>query len=86
MPHPQTVRVNHGDYFNLANQAPAFEKDAHLGKNDVSDAVSLLSATFVTLQPISTVLGRRIGPKYFIPILMLSWGAVCMGHAGITNR
>jgi MFS family permease len=57
-----------------------------LGKNDVSDAVSLLSATFVTLQPFATVLGRRIGPKYFIPILMLSWGAVCMAHAGITNR
>jgi MFS family permease len=42
--------------------------------------------TFVTLQPLSTIIGRRIGVKYWISIMMLSWGAICMGHAGIKNR
>jgi MFS family permease len=45
-----------------------------------------LSVTFVTLQPFSTILGRRFGPKYWIPFLMVCWGSICMAHAGIKNR
>lgn len=42
-----------------------------------------LSVTFVTLQPLSTIVGRRVGVKYWIAIMMLAWGSICMGHAGI---
>jgi len=63
-----------------------FVKDAHLKPNDVSNSVSLLSVTFVILQPFSTALGRRIGPKYWIPSMMLMWGAICMAHAGVKSR
>lgn len=63
-----------------------FPKDANLRVNDISDSVSLLSVTFITLQPFSTALGRRIGPKWYIPIMMMCWGAFCAAHAGIRNR
>lgn len=36
--------------------------------------------------PISTALGRIVGPKRWIPIMMLCWGAVTMAHAGMKNR
>lgn len=45
-----------------------------------------LSVTFVTLQPLSTIVGRRIGVKYWISFMMLAWGSLCMAHAGIRNR
>lgn len=64
----------------------AFPQDAHLRINDISDSLSLLSVTFITLQPFSTVIGRRIGPKYWIAFMMLCWGSVCAAHAGIKNR
>lgn len=36
---------------------------AGLGPDDIPDSVSLLSVTFVTLQPLSVALGRRVGFK-----------------------
>jgi MFS family permease len=48
--------------------------------------MSYFSATFVFLQPFSTALARRASPKYWIPFLMISWGAVSMAHAAIKNR
>ncbi|KAF1986240.1 MFS general substrate transporter [Aulographum hederae CBS 113979] len=76
------------DKSNIGNAATTatFESDAHLGPNDISDSVSLLAITFVTLQPVSTALARRFGPKYWIPFLMVCWGAISMAHAGIHNR
>ncbi|KAH7116123.1 major facilitator superfamily domain-containing protein [Dendryphion nanum] len=61
-------------------------KDANLTQDDIADSVSILSVTFITLQPFSAALGRRIGPKYWIAIMMTCWGAVCMAHAGTKNR
>jgi MFS family permease len=61
-------------------------KDANLKQDDIADSVSILSVTFITLQPFSTALGRRIGPKYWIGIMMLCWGTVCMAHAAVKNR
>ena len=45
-----------------------------------------LSVTFVTLQPLSTIVGRRVGVKYWISFMMLAWGSICMAHASIRNR
>jgi sugar phosphate permease len=61
-------------------------KDAHLTQDDIADSVSILSVTFITLQPFSTAIGRRIGPKYWIACMMLAWGTVCMAHAATKNR
>jgi len=61
-------------------------KDAHLTPDDIPDSVSILSVTFITLQPVSVAIGRRVGPKYWIACMMVAWGAVCMAHAGVKNR
>jgi MFS family permease len=61
-------------------------KDANLTQDDIADSVSILSVTFITLQPFSTAIGRRIGPKYWIACMMAAWGSVCMAHAGTKNR
>jgi MFS family permease len=61
-------------------------KDANVTQDDIADSVSILSVTFITLQPFSTAIGRRIGPKSWIACMMVGWGAVCMAHAGTKNR
>lgn len=61
-------------------------KDANLTQDDIADSVSILSVTFIILQPFSTAIGRRIGPKYWIGCMMVAWGSVCMAHAAIKNR
>lgn len=44
------------------------------------------SATYVPLQPLSTAMAHRLGPKYWIPMQLIAWGAICMAHAAIHNR
>jgi hypothetical protein len=61
-------------------------KDAHITQDDIADSVSILSVTFITLQPFSAAIGRRIGPKYWIACMMVAWGMVCMAHAATKNR
>lgn len=61
-------------------------KDTHLKQDDIADSVSILSVTYITLQPFSTAIGRRVGPKYWIGFMMVAWGSVCMAHAGVKNR
>jgi MFS family permease len=63
-----------------------FAQEANLRRDDISDSVSLLSVTFITLQPFSAALGRRIGPKWYIPLMMLLWGTFCAAHAAVKNR
>jgi MFS family permease len=60
--------------------------DANITQDDIADSVSILSVTFITLQPFSAAIGRRVGPKYWIACMMTAWGAVCMAHAGTKNR
>jgi len=62
-----------------------FVEQAHLKPDDIPNSLSLYSATYVPLQPISVLLGRKLGPRWWIGCLLLSWGAICMGHAGISS-
>ena len=50
---------------------PGFAKDIGATSNDVNDAVSLFFITFVIFQPISAAAGRLLGPKYWMPFLMV---------------
>lgn len=50
---------------------PGFAKDIGATSNDVNDAVSLFFITFVIFQPISAAAGRLVGPKYWMPFLMV---------------
>ncbi|GAA5827402.1 hypothetical protein JCM11251_003795 [Rhodosporidiobolus azoricus] len=75
------------DKGNLGNAATStFVQDAGLRPDDIGDAVSILSVTFVTLQPFGVALGRRVGVTYWIPLIMTLWGACTMAHAGVHNR
>ncbi|KAL4801819.1 major facilitator superfamily domain-containing protein [Aspergillus unguis] len=62
-----------------------FIEDANLKPNDISNSLSLFSATYVPLQPISAMIGRYVGPKYWICTLMLVWGSICIAHIGVRS-
>ncbi|KAJ5611114.1 hypothetical protein N7510_007833 [Penicillium lagena] len=63
-----------------------FITDAHLSPNTVATTLTLFSATYVPLQPLSTLAARRIGPKWWIAFLLIIWGALCMAHAAVKNN
>ncbi|KAK0634128.1 major facilitator superfamily domain-containing protein [Immersiella caudata] len=62
-----------------------FVQDANLVPDDIPNSLSLFSATYVPLQPIMVLLGRRIGPRIWLSCSLLSWGVLSMAHAGINN-
>ncbi|KAK0654793.1 major facilitator superfamily domain-containing protein [Cercophora newfieldiana] len=62
-----------------------FVQDANLDPDDIPNSLSLFSATYVPLQPIMVLLGRRIGPRIWLSCSLLSWGILSMAHAGIKN-
>jgi hypothetical protein len=64
----------------------AFIKDVHVGKDDVSNSVSLFSATFITLMPLSVAAGRYFGPKYWLPFIMLCWGGITMAQSAMRSN
>ncbi|KAJ5432824.1 uncharacterized protein N7458_011980 [Penicillium daleae] len=62
-----------------------FVKDAHLNPNDIPNSLSLFSATYVPLQPISSIIGRRVGAKWWITALMIAWGSICIAHMAVRS-
>ena len=48
-----------------------FTKDIGAQPEDLNFAVSIFFATFVLLQPPSAAIGRWMGPKHWIPIMMV---------------
>ncbi|KAJ5812199.1 hypothetical protein N7474_008500 [Penicillium riverlandense] len=76
------------DKGNIGNAATteSFIKDVHLKPNDVSNSVSLYAATFIPCMPVSVALGRIIGPRWWLPFIMVAWGAVTTAQAAMTSR
>jgi MFS family permease len=64
----------------------SFIQDANISANAVATSLTLFSATYVPLQPISALAARRVGAKYWLAILLITWGAFCMAHAAIKNE
>ncbi|CEO58390.1 hypothetical protein PMG11_03119 [Penicillium brasilianum] len=62
-----------------------FVKDANLKPNDIPNSLSLFSATYVPLQPISSIIGRRVGAKWWISVLMIAWGSICIAHVAVRS-
>ncbi|KAL4898077.1 major facilitator superfamily domain-containing protein [Aspergillus ambiguus] len=62
-----------------------FIEDANLKPDDIPNSLSLFSATYVPLQPISSVMGRLVGPKWWIATLMIVWGSLCIAHIGVNS-
>lgn len=50
-----------------------FTSDIGAQPEDLNTAVSLFFATFVTFQPLSAAVGRYLGARNWIPILMVCW-------------
>lgn len=48
-----------------------FTTDIGAHPDDLNLAVSLFFVTFVTLQPLSAAIGRYVGAKRWIPIIMV---------------
>ncbi|OIW26182.1 MFS general substrate transporter [Coniochaeta ligniaria NRRL 30616] len=75
------------DKSNIGNaQTQGFMQAIGAQPTDLNYATSLFFITFVIFQPISAGVGRWIGPKNWIPIMMLSWGAVTVGQAFIHGK
>ncbi|KAE9382118.1 MFS general substrate transporter [Stipitochalara longipes BDJ] len=75
------------DRGNVGNaQTQGFTNDIGAQPNDLNLAVSLFFITFVLFQPISSAVGRRVGAKHWIPVIMLCWGVLTICHAFIHGR
>ena len=48
--------------------------------------MSLFFVTFVTLQPFSAAMGRILGAKNWIPIIMMGWGSCTIAQAWTNNK
>ncbi|KAJ5558736.1 hypothetical protein N7461_002708 [Penicillium sp. DV-2018c] len=62
-----------------------FVQEAHLKRTDIANSVSLFAATYVPLQPISSLIGRRVGAKWWLSALMMTWGSICIAHIAIRS-
>ncbi|GKT52349.1 putative transporter [Colletotrichum spaethianum] len=75
------------DRGNVGNaQTQGFTKDIGAVPDDLNLAVSLFFITFVLFQPPSAAVGRWLGAKHWIPIMMLGWGFVTLSQAFIKGR
>ncbi|KAH6880502.1 major facilitator superfamily domain-containing protein [Thelonectria olida] len=75
------------DRGNVGNaETQGFTKDINASPDDLNEAVSLFFVTFVVLQPVSAAVGRCIGARHWIPIMMFCWGVVTIAQAFITGR
>ena len=55
----------------LACGFPGFTDDIGAGADNLNFAVSIFFVTFVTFQPFSAAMGRWLGPKHWIPFIMV---------------
>ncbi|KAF6802252.1 allantoate transport protein [Colletotrichum sojae] len=75
------------DRGNVGNaQTQGFTTDIGAAPDDLNLAVSLFFITFVLFQPPSAAIGRWLGAKHWIPIMMVAWGIVTLVQAFITGR
>ena len=54
--------------------------------SDLNYATSLFFITFVIFQPISAALGRYVGPKHWIPFLMVRFPPTALPGAVLSSR
>ncbi|KAG9256930.1 major facilitator superfamily transporter [Emericellopsis atlantica] len=75
------------DRSNIGNaETQGFTRDIGASPEDLNLAVSLFFITFVLFQPPSAAVGRWLGAKHWIPIMMIGWGAITLAQAWIKGR
>ncbi|KAL6165874.1 hypothetical protein ACJQWK_09089 [Exserohilum turcicum] len=79
--------LNGLDRSNVGNaETQGFTRDIGATPDDLNLAVSLFFVTFVLLQPPSAAVGRWLGAKHWITIIMIGWGVFTIAHAFIHGR
>ncbi|KIW82834.1 hypothetical protein Z517_02077 [Fonsecaea pedrosoi CBS 271.37] len=75
------------DRGNVGNaETQGFTKDIGAQPDDLNLAVSLFFITFVLFQPPSAAVGRYLGAKNWVPIIMFCWGILTICQAFIKGR
>ncbi|OAP55133.1 hypothetical protein AYL99_10833 [Fonsecaea erecta] len=75
------------DRGNVGNaETQGFTKDIGAQPDDLNLAVSLFFITFVLFQPPSAAVGRYLGAKNWVPIIMVCWGILTICQAFIKGR
>ncbi|KAH7362699.1 major facilitator superfamily transporter [Plectosphaerella cucumerina] len=75
------------DRSNVGNaETQGFTTDIGATPDDLNLAVSLFFVTFVLFQPPSAAVGRWMGAKHWIPIMMIGWGGMTLVQAWIKGR
>ncbi|KAK1675314.1 major facilitator superfamily transporter [Colletotrichum godetiae] len=77
--------LDRGNVGNAQTQV-GFTDDIGAAPDDLNLAVSLFFITFVLFQPPSAAVGRWLGAKHWIPIMMLGWGFVTICQAFIKGK
>ncbi|KAK4045991.1 hypothetical protein OIV83_006456 [Microbotryomycetes sp. JL201] len=79
--------MNGIDRSNVGNAATStYTEDVGMPKTSVNNAVTLFYITFIVFQPISAAVGKRLGVRVWIPVLMVCWGALTIAHAWTLNE
>jgi MFS family permease len=60
-------------------------RDLELIGNRYSLIVLLFFLTYVTIQPAAVYLLRKIGPRIFLPTIVLLWGVVVLGFGFVQH-
>jgi MFS family permease len=75
------------DRSNLGNaQTDGFTADLHMSPTAINTATSLFFATFVPLQPVSVIIGKKVGQSTYLGIIGLGWGILTLCHAWVKNE
>ncbi|KIX94011.1 uncharacterized protein Z520_10348 [Fonsecaea multimorphosa CBS 102226] len=75
------------DRGNVGNaETQGFTTDIGAHPDDLNLAVSLFFITFVLFQPPSAAVGRYLGAKYWVPVIMVCWGVLTICQAFIKGR
>lgn len=75
------------DRSNLGNaQTDGFTHDLNMRPSAINTATSLFFCTFVPLQPVSVVLGKKVGQSTYLGIIGLCWGILTLSHAWVKTE
>ncbi|KAM0790505.1 hypothetical protein ACM66B_003378 [Microbotryomycetes sp. NB124-2] len=79
--------MNGIDRSNVGNAATStYTEDVGMPKTAVNNAVTLFYITFIIFQPFSAAVGKKLGVRVWIPILMTCWGSLTIAHAWTRNE
>lgn len=75
------------DRSNLGNaETDGFTSDLGIPPSSINTATSLFFATFVPLQPISVMIGKKVGQSTYLGIIGLGWGVLTLSHAWVHTK